>query len=159
MTHGFLTFSGKRYELTNWEEEDDLLQDPNSYISMMEDCVNGGISWWHLMIIFFKASFVFENLDWKLVEMFFFWGIFNAGTFMQGNHNCKTQANLIMVGDYWDVLSPDTKEMICMFNFRTFLFALSKNDASEYKNIVLILASSKRFWDTTSIFISRVLER
>lgn len=76
MTHGFLTFSGKRYELTNWEEEDDLLQEPNSYISMMEDCVNGGIPWWHLMIIFFKASFVFENLDWKLVEMFFFFWAF-----------------------------------------------------------------------------------
>lgn len=54
MTHGFLTFSGKRYGPTNWEEEDDLLQDPNSYISMMEDYVDDGISWWHLMIIFLK---------------------------------------------------------------------------------------------------------
>ena len=108
---------------------------------------------------FFIASFVFENLDWKLVEVFFFWGIFNARTFMQGNHNCKTQGNLIMVGDCWDVLSPDTKEMICMFSFKTFLFTFSKNDASEYKNIMLILASSKHFWDTASIFISRVLER
>ena len=55
-----------------------------------------------------------------------------------------------MVGDCWDVLSLDTKEMICMFSFKTFLFTFSKNDASEYKNIMLILASSKHFWDITT---------
>ena len=57
-----------------------------------------------------------------------------------------------MLKGIWGVLSLDIKNIINEANFQTFFEALLNLEAHEYKDLQLLLALSKRFWDTTCTF-------
>ena len=52
----------------------------------------------------------------------------------------------------WEILSSDIKNIINEAGFQTFFRALLDHDNNEYKGLQLLLAMSKRVWDTTCTF-------
>ncbi|KAK9996765.1 hypothetical protein SO802_021451 [Lithocarpus litseifolius] len=57
-----------------------------------------------------------------------------------------------MLKSAWAALSPSIKNIINEAGFGTFFEALLNHKTHEYKDLQLLLALAKRFWDTTSTF-------
>ena len=57
-----------------------------------------------------------------------------------------------MLKSAWVALSPSIKNVINEVGFGTFFEALSNHETYEYKDLQLLLALAKRFWDTTCTF-------
>ena len=57
-----------------------------------------------------------------------------------------------MLKSAWASLSLSIKNIINEASFGTFFEALSNHETHEYKDLQLLLALAKRFWDTTSTF-------
>ena len=57
-----------------------------------------------------------------------------------------------MLKSAWAVLSPSIKSVINEASFGTFFKALSNHETHEYKDLQLLLALAKHFWDTTCTF-------
>ena len=66
--------------------------------------------------------------------------------------NLKSRGSLQMLKDIWKILSLDIRNVICEVGFQTFFQALLNHDTHENKDLQLLLALSKRFWDTTCTF-------
>ena len=64
----------------------------------------------------------------------------------------KSQGNLQMLKSAWAALSPSIKNIINEAGFGSFFEALSNHETHEYKDLQLLLALAKRFWDTTCTF-------
>ena len=52
----------------------------------------------------------------------------------------------------WEILSLDIRNIINELGFETFFEALLNQETHKYKDLQLLLALSKRFWDTTCTF-------
>jgi len=52
----------------------------------------------------------------------------------------------------WAALSPNIRNVINEAGFQTFFQALLDYDTTKYKDLQLLVALSKRFWDTTCAF-------
>ena len=73
--------------------------------------------------------------------------------------NLKSRDSLQMLKGIWEVLSPNIKNIINEAGFQTFFQALLNHDTNEYKDLRLLLALSKRFWDITCTFHFQALVR
>ena len=67
-------------------------------------------------------------------------------------HNLKSQVSIEILKGIWGVLSLDIRNIINEAGFQNFFKALLNQEAHEYKDLQLLLALSKRFWDTTCTF-------
>ena len=64
----------------------------------------------------------------------------------------KSQDSLQLLKNMWEALSPNIKNIINEAAFGTFYETLLNQETHEYKDLQLLLALLKRFWDTTCTF-------